>query len=288
LTARAMQMGERPRRADEVILLGTSVLLEGVSRPSDLARDLGAALAREIPVYSLSASGQTPIDYVATLDAVAPTRGMVVLTPSFVYSPAEYPDRISAPRYGFRSARMDETLRTLGAEPEEPSGVYAIDNLPFFVNRFPYILRNAVFGPPAYLPHVHLGHEPFHGAEPERIVAAMMQLYALLDANFAINARIFEDIVRRVRADGGEVVFVAGTVNPDYRETIDTPEMREYQVRFAAFCARLAVPCLDVQPDADLRPEDFNDVVHLDEMAAMERYTAALALALAPLLAERR
>src|SRR5690348_13625684 len=65
LTARAMQMADRPRRPDEVILLGTSVLLEGVSSPADLASDLESALGRDIPVYSLSASGQAPIDYVA-------------------------------------------------------------------------------------------------------------------------------------------------------------------------------------------------------------------------------
>jgi hypothetical protein len=288
LTARALHMADRPRRPDEVILLGTSVLLEGVSSPADLAEDLETGLGRPVPVYSLSASGQTPIDYVAMLDAVGPTRGLVVLTPAFAYPPDEYPERIAAPRFGFRSAWMDATLRELGATPTPPSGVFAFDNLAFFVNRFPYAMRNALLGPPMYLPHAHIGHEKFHGADPAQLLDRMLALYRRLDKNFEVNARIFEDIVAHVRADGGAVVFVAGTVNPDYRAAVSTPEVVEFDRRLASFAERLGVPCLDVQPEADLHPDDFNDVVHLDRMDAMQRYTAALSRALAPILAERR
>jgi hypothetical protein len=91
-----------------------------------------------------------------------------------------------------------------------------------------------------------------------------------------------------VSADGGQVVFVAPTLNPAYRGAIDTPELVAYRQRFVGLAARAGAPYLDVQPDAALSADDFNDVLHLDSPEGMRRYTAALARALAPMLAERR
>jgi hypothetical protein len=87
---------------------------------------------------------------------------------------------------------------------------------------------------------------------------------------------------RRVRA-----VLLEAPMSPHGLAIVGEGLLARYRDEITTFAAERELPYWDLSPEVGLAEEDFWDAQHIWSTSARQRFTAALALRLAPLLAAR-
>lgn len=297
LASRALGLRLSHPREPLVVLIGDSSLREAVTSEADLSRRLGERAGRPTSAALLAAGGVTILDELALTDQILAgrPRGVVVLEVS------QYDlclDPINVRRspgdathdFPFESPSRRDELRQMGVPVGPLTHNLFLDGRRFFASR---VDRLVSLRHDRYLVRQHLfegrggwTERDWHAREAAEKVCRWEAGYRRnRDANFAIYARL----LARLRSAGLHPCLLRMVENPRNAQVCGPPgaPLRgEYQADLRAFAATQGVPLLDdLERAAGLDPADFGDYVHLRADAARQRYTAALADRLAPVVA---
>jgi hypothetical protein len=215
-------------------------------------------------------------------------RGAVVInvTPIGLAPDANYLRRITTnPRLGFSSPYIRRAAAEAGIEMRPLTGVYLLDNAPFFAARVACV-RNILTGPRAV---GRLYDDRPQLPDPGR--------WRRMNDFFAEYARGIEtqgeaafgtlaDIVALCRERGATTIALLESVL-NTRATDEWPaeSLALYDAMMREFVEAHAVERWDLSAETGATPDDYVDWVHLKPGGARDRYTRALAQRLAGIVA---
>jgi len=283
-----------------VVVLGGSSL--GAALASEAALGAAVADASGVPcrAYDLCAGSLTTWEMAAAADRVGAATDAVFVLGLTLSTLSDGPRRsamgrrsleqlVRAPRLGFASRAFDEEARRAGLEPPPRTGLYAVDNLAFFVARRAAVERSFLEGPVAHDRDRYLGRRPVgedywnDAGDAYRILGAHHAEHA--EAQLGVVARLVE----RARSTGDAVALVLPPVSPRLRRRAATvARLDAHRERVRRFAAEHGHALVDLERGCGLLESDFLDAGHLRLASARERTTRALAEGLAEVVAAWR
>ena len=284
-----------PRDGTPSILhFGDSAAMRCIESEEGLAGAVRARTGKTFRVHDFASAAQSTWVMAALAQEVPPGSGGVLvleITPDIlgVGSRASRQMALQAmlrsPLVGVTSSVWADEARRAGLTPPTTSGIYAFDEAAFILPRRKALMRNMLFGPPAYgdplnAPwYARVGTPEFH-AQERRTLPKVAHLY---DESASENFAVLERMIARARQPGPvHVVIMMAPMNPAWN---DDPFGREYFARYRsdleAFAAKVGGSFASATDLAGLREADFVDLEgHLNNAAARSRCADGMASAI--------
>jgi hypothetical protein len=287
VTATAQRMRyDRPELG--VLLAGPSTCREAIYDPQQMERDLTAAVQMPVHFYLAASSWQSLWETAAVLDHLpADFRGLVVIgmTPGRLARTDRWLCRLlEHPQLGLTSSSLQDEVLRAGLDPPASTGVYLVDQAPFFAARRRALLRY-VSGPLPYQRNRYAGKRswsPRHWQEfMDTTLVEWGDLFPLASRQ---NLEVLERIVKRLRNRDIKVVLLEAPLETGRIEELCAEWLPQYYTSLEEFARRESIPLWDLNREVALTPEDFFDWGHLKNPEAQQRYQAALVQRLIPLL----
>jgi hypothetical protein len=285
---RAFRTMEESSQATGVVLLGASSMLHGITSDADVAREIQEQTGRSTPVHDFTAGGLSLWEMASLMDLVGQRfDGVIVLgisaeqlsTPT-----AEIRSIKQHPKLAFRTPVFDEEVRLAGYAPERRTGNYFIDNSQFFTARIGSI-RYLITGPVDYLRHTDWRNadQATWQFQIDRVSSWIREGYpAYGRANFEVIARL----IARARQHGDvRIALLVTPINPRAVAELDPGANARFLADARAFAASNGVEIWELDGEAALRSQEFEDWTHLGNNDGRARYTRILARHIAELSA---
>ncbi|MDB5321400.1 MAG: hypothetical protein JWN40_3031 [Phycisphaerales bacterium] len=293
VTAHALKIASAPATGLSVTVIGDSSLREAITSPEVLARLVSLDAGRPIVANLLAAGGLNHFDEVALSDLLRDhLRGVILLeiSPNALNWSRPILDTTTLDRLGFKSRTLDHELRMAGVKRPHRVGNYFLDNYQFFAARSSNVthLFNA-----SCEARQHLIDESGRWSdtkwkrEGRKIVGWEQHFGRFEEANLDVYRRMID----RLRRNPALRVGLIETVENPRAQTqwAGFARDRTARARYKADLIRLAesdkVPILGLVEEAELRPDDFIDYIHVYDSGARARFTRVLAHRVANLLA---
>ncbi|HEY4117112.1 MAG TPA: hypothetical protein VGM56_04630 [Byssovorax sp.] len=266
-----------------VVYLGSSMarraLLDG-DDPAPIEADLARLVGERVRFHSLETPGQTLLE-ARSLAALIPRSFDGVVT---IVVHEDHDDERNAAVAGAKSFRDLARLAvdTPGVTP--PTGVHFLDHLDWYAARRGALAR---LGP---VPEWPRGGPPTAGGRPIGL-RRWREIERRAEANpsplLDKHELALETLVESARGDGRVVVLLESPANPRYA-AFKAHLATGYRSRMQALAKRTGALYWDLNPVADLVPEEFDDQVHLGAYAARLRFQTLYVNRLAAQLVKMR
>jgi len=276
----------------QVAVLGTSATREAISDGAGLQAELEVLLDRPVRVHLLTAGSLYPLEYLVVADHLpVGASGVLVVEVSerqLGLDPQTWRWLAANPRLPLDSPSYRTAVAEAGFEPRSRiPGLYLSEHLDFFAARLaPRALQG--FAPVPYDLHPVDVLAPPADRDWARMRENWEGWLASFEAYHEPVVPTLRGLVERAHGTtGSRVAFLQAPRNPQFIEWVagQAPVAGErneaYQGRVQQLSRELGVPLWDLLEAADVRAEDFRDHAHLGEPEARERYTRALAEAVA-------
>jgi hypothetical protein len=278
---RAFRIVEAGPQPAAVTLLGASSMLQGITSETDVERVIRERTGRSVPVHDLTAGGLSLWDMASLMDLIGDRfDGVIVfgIGAELLATPgSELKYLAKHPRLAFGTPVFDEEVRKAGFDPQERTGNYFIDNSQFFTARIG-ALRRLITGPVEYLRHSEkrrtLDQRTWQ-FQIDRVSAWIRDGY---HANARANFEVLERIIARARERGDvRIALLVTPVNPRALAEFEPGTQERFLADARAFAAEVGVELWQLDDDAALKPEDFDDWCHIGDKEVRARYTRLLA-----------
>ena len=296
VTARVLELADSEDRGPEVILLGGSSIRSSVTGENELAELIAAHTGSAAPrVYDLCAGNMTTWEMAGVVGELGPDLEGVVALGLSPYTLADGADQsvmgreflsqlVDQPRFGFAPRVFDEEVRLAGLEPLTRSGIYAVDNYPFFLARRSVLIENVRDGLSRFERPPYLGRRPFGRTYWDAVEIAFEVLAegfrAHSESHLAIVARMAE------RAPSTSFAVVVPPLHPrQLRSPMTSGLLDVYRARLRRFANEEGMLYVDINEETLLLESDFLDPGHIRLPSVQARTTRALAERLGDLLA---
>lgn len=278
--------------AFHVAIVGTSATREAISDDRLLEAELEAVMGRPVEVHLLVAGSLYPLEYLVVADHVPPEApGLVVLEVSernLGLEPRTWHWLANNPRLPLHSPAYRERVALAGfrARPMIP-GLYLSEHLDFYAARiFSRVAQR--FEPIAYHLHAVDALASPSPQEWERMQANYEHWLRVYDTHQEQVLPIYQQLVGSIRERShSSVAFLQAPRNPQFVQWVESRSQpavvlrSRYQAQIEQLAGDLGVPCWDLVDAAGVAPEGFRDHAHIRDPASRERYTRALARAIA-------
>lgn len=276
----------------QVAVVGTSATREALSDGGALQADLAELLQRPVEVHLLVAGSLYPLEYLVVADHLpSAASGVVVLEVSerqLGLEPRTWHWLARNPRLPLSSPSYRQRVAQAGFRGRlRIPGVYLSEHLDFYAARLGTRVGQRFAPVPYHLHPVDAMPAP-QQHEWDRMQANYEHWLRIFDAHSDSVLPIFRQLVDAIRdGSSSQVVFLQAPRNPQFVERVgassDASRMlnERYHGRIQELAQELQVPYWNLLKDAEVNAEHFRDHAHLRDTDARQRYTRALAEAIA-------
>lgn len=175
----------------------------------------------------------------------------------------------SNPSLAFRSDFLDDELRTAGVDVAGPTGIYAIDNWRFLIQRSDYVLKRIVTGRRPFSRMLFLG-----ARSPEtlaryraRMDSVGRGIYTAASANLDVLTRVID----RHRSPNRRFAIVRPPLNPEY-DALAPGRAAYYDSTLAAWARENRLDLWNVHANLEIGGNDYHDLSHLADPEVIDAY----------------
>lgn len=292
LTSRTYQIHYGDPQPLGVAILGGSSTMHAITDEDDLSAQLSAGMQQPIPVHNLCVGGVHVYEMCAVLDCLGDRVGGVVVINVSPYLLTLQQDSlqsvIDAPRIAIDSDVFDQEVRRTGIAPPRRTGVYLVDHRRFLAPRLWSGLQRLLTGPIDQPQRQRLGVRAAHKRVSWQWVAAVVEPAMSRPDPYRVNLGVLSRMIQRQQQRGpARIVLLETTWAPAVRQALDPRLFQHYDALMAGLASAHNVQYWNLNREAQLARDDFDDLNHINSAAARQRYTRALTDRLKSLLAER-
>lgn len=299
LAAECLSLQRAPMPVLPVVLIGSSASREALVDTHALSVKLGRELKlppHEVSVHGLFAGDLRPVEMLA-LTACLPEGfdGLVLasISPQVLSEPESEIERLLAkPRLPLRSEAQRAWAEAHGHPGRAPTGVPLLDAPGFFLARPQALLNHRHALPPK--PEFHQIEnlpDPSAQAWTQLIVPRLRAWVKDYPERHAQNLSLYAALLEDLRARGAVAALEDAPRNPKaleqaLAEPAERAVLDRYEADVAEFTENQGAAWLQPMAGLGLGGAAFKDHSHIDDWAAREAWTEALALGLARALRE--
>ncbi len=294
LTTQILSMATETELPEAVVLLGASAMRESLSFPL-LAAQIQHTGRKKVKLIPMLAEGLTDWEMAAiTCTLGSKMRGVVIIEVApghFARSLDWIPGLARQPRILFGNGCLDEQLRASGAVVPDRLGNLFLDNYRFFFSR-PAALLNLIAGPREVRYNRSQNWRTIRGKALDLGIhqrLAWVQDYRNLRET---HLGVFRRMLGALAGDRVSMVLLEAPRNPlcdevGRRDPVYLEAKALYEKDVLELTSAFGAEYWRLDSRARLSPGDFADSAHLQNRAAIERYTGLLAQEVSRLLKAR-
>lgn len=282
-TREALRTGHRAPLRPRLIVLGTSTLAQALGPAKVLSAALKDGTGEDWEVVNLATPLQSPTDQFALAETALESQradsppALVALgfgVQRLRWTPEQVMQYVAHPRLGLSSAWADGEIRALGGDPPARTGLYAWDNLPFYLlNGSEAMLRVLLHRPAKRVIDQYATGKPHHDPRVRATLGAEIRDGAARQGDYFAQIARLAALVAAV--PNARLVLVEEPLSPDLIAEQDLAGLRD---RLALAAAEAGLPAYwPIVDEAGLGGEDFFDDLHVMHGPPQDRVQAALA-----------
>ncbi len=282
---RIAELKAKPPAGRVVYLFGGSGTMEMMRSGAAIARDIVAAGGPRVTVISLAAHQQSIGQTLALIDNLPRGHGLLAigLSPNrLLTTPAADARQVAGSPMALTSPHLAAALAGRASLKEHLPGLLPgiCDYIVSWANQR-IVTRSPDLSVITYKDHYH-STDAVASAAARRSgsIVELNRERPLYAANSAYNLTMLEAVVRLGRQKGYDVTFFQQPLAPEASGPAWQAYLAGYRRDIAGVMRQMAVPDIDIQAKAALRPDDFYDLFHLVN-SGRDKWSPPFAAALA-------